>query len=226
SVSDIINQLESRDSTNRRDALAALIACLDAAEPPEPLPQPLSQLEIRRICDIFTRLFTETNGRLARSCSWRRWRGTTPICTTGCMCCSRRLLTALATECLASQAARVQAASDAVMSAFPADLLLRQLLHSLIDHSQPALPGLQAHSLRLLLQLLPRLEPGALRPAPDTRLAVSRLALMARDEPAARRLLTGLARLNPAAMAALARAMPEGLRARLAEAARDCLLRC
>ncbi|PAA88570.1 hypothetical protein BOX15_Mlig000928g3 [Macrostomum lignano] len=222
SVSDIINQLESRDSTNRRDALAALIACLDAAEPPEPLPQPLSQLEIRRICDIFTRLFTETNGRLAQLFMEALARFVTRYHADlhdWLYVLLTRLLTRLATECLASQAARVQAASDAVMSAFPADLLLRQLLHSLIDHSQPALPGLQAHSLRLLLQLLPRLEPGALRPAPDTRLAVSRLALMARDEPAARRLLTGLARLNPAAMAALARAMPEGLRARLAEAA-------
>uniref|UniRef100_A0A1I8FFN1 Integron gene cassette protein n=1 Tax=Macrostomum lignano TaxID=282301 RepID=A0A1I8FFN1_9PLAT len=114
------------------------------------------------------------NGRLPRSLLPRR------SCTTGFVCAAfTRLLTRLSNG-VPGQLSRVQAASDAVMSAFPADLALAAPAAAQPSSTQPApLPGLYRRiSLRgFLLQLLPRLEPGALRSRrPDTRLAVRVLA--------------------------------------------------
>uniref|UniRef100_A0A1I8FMS4 MIF4G domain-containing protein n=1 Tax=Macrostomum lignano TaxID=282301 RepID=A0A1I8FMS4_9PLAT len=57
-IADIIKQLESRDWQQRRDGLASLTSYLsrDSCR--------LNSAEVRKICDIFTRLFGETNGRL------------------------------------------------------------------------------------------------------------------------------------------------------------------
>uniref|UniRef100_A0A1I8F7K2 CLASP_N domain-containing protein n=1 Tax=Macrostomum lignano TaxID=282301 RepID=A0A1I8F7K2_9PLAT len=132
------------------------------------------------------------------------------ICTTGCMCCSRPVADPPSNGVPGQPSRRCR--PHPMPSCRPSlpTCCCASCCTASSTTASPRCPACRRIRCGSSCSCCPVWSPAPSAPRPDTRLAVSRLALMARDEPAARRLLTGLARLNPAAMAALARAMPEG----------------
>ncbi|PAA85704.1 hypothetical protein BOX15_Mlig005832g2, partial [Macrostomum lignano] len=219
-IADIIKQLESRDWSQRRDGLASLTSYLsrDSCR--------LNSAEVRNICDIFTRLFGETNGRVTQfflealgefvtkfHAELHDWLYTLQM----------RLLGRLATETLTSQQSRVQAALERVRMAFPPELQFQQLLRSVCDQWLQTLPKVQLAVLQHLLMSLPDLPSHALQSNADTKAVVARLAALTREPRSAdlrrysQMLLAGLARLNNDSFANILQSLAGPMQQRVAE---------
>uniref|UniRef100_A0A1I8I5Z4 TOG domain-containing protein n=1 Tax=Macrostomum lignano TaxID=282301 RepID=A0A1I8I5Z4_9PLAT len=218
-LAEILAQLQSSEWSCRRDGLASFSSYLAREGGPS-----LNQLELRRVCDIFAKMFGEPNGRVmqffleALADFVTRYHGELHDWLYTLLV---RLVGRMATETLASQQARFQTAMERVQRAFPITLQLRCLLRFLIDQNQQPSPRVQAALLQCLLQVVRQLPADALvpwrnqsdQPGQEARIALSRLTTLTKDpkSPDVRRLsqavLAALFDLNPGCFSAVLKEM-------------------
>uniref|UniRef100_A0A1I8IBS8 TOG domain-containing protein n=1 Tax=Macrostomum lignano TaxID=282301 RepID=A0A1I8IBS8_9PLAT len=202
-LAEILAQLQSSEWSCRRDGLASFSSYLAREGGPS-----LNQLELRRVCDIFAKMFGEPNGRVmqffleALADFVTRYHGELHDWLYTLLV---RLVGRMATETLASQQARFQPS-----------------------------PRVQAALLQCLLQVVRQLPADALvpwrnqsdQPGQEARIALSRLTTLTKDpkSPDVRRLsqavLAALFDLNPGCFSAVLKEMQPTIQQRATDVLR------
>ncbi|XP_075924187.1 CLIP-associating protein 2-like isoform X5 [Petromyzon marinus] len=210
-VADILNRCASSNWAERRDGLLALQALLRAQ-------RTLSRVELKRLCEIFTRMFADPHSKvfsmfletlvdfvLTHRAELHDW----------LFVLLTQLLKKMGADLLGSVQAKAQRCLDVTRECFPPDLQFNILMRFVVDQTQVLNLKVKVAVLRYICALSRIMEPRGFVNASETRLAVSRIITWTTEpkssevRKAAQAVLIALFELHPPEFTMLLGALPK-----------------
>ncbi|XP_061411128.1 CLIP-associating protein 2-like isoform X4 [Lethenteron reissneri] len=209
SVAALLSHCASADWVERKDGLRGLRALLASR-------RPLSQAELRRLCDTFTRMFADPHGKVfcvfldtlvdfVSQCHSELHHWLYVLLT--------QLLSRACASLLGSVQAKVQRGLDITRDCFPFDQQFNIIMKCIVDQSQTA--KMKLATMRYLEGLARRMDPEHFANSSETRHAVSRVITWSTEAKSssetrkvAQAVLIALLELNTAEFTMLLGALP------------------
>uniref|UniRef100_A0A672LM56 TOG domain-containing protein n=1 Tax=Sinocyclocheilus grahami TaxID=75366 RepID=A0A672LM56_SINGR len=210
-VAEVLNRCASANWSERKEGLMGLQALLKNQ-------RTLSRVELKRLCEIFTRMFADPHSKVPSFHVFLRTFTNVRICATHFMDDSFLNLEEYKAGCaqrLFKKQAKVQKALDVTRESFPNDLQFTILMRFTVDQTQTPNLKVKVAILKYIETLTLQMEPQDFVNSSETRLAVSRIITWT-SEPkssdvrkAAQSVLISLFQLNTPEFTMLLAALPK-----------------